>query len=85
MKTHFEIPQFTSPCAVAIGTFDGVHLGHQAVIGAMMAEAHQRGLPAVVVSFQNHPLSVLAPDRLPPLLCTPVKKPWPLKPSIPMP
>lgn len=74
MKTHFEIPQFTSPCAVAIGTFDGVHLGHQAVIGAMMAEAHQRGLPAVVVSFQNHPLSVLAPDRLPPLLCTPREK-----------
>lgn len=74
MKTHFDIPQFSSPCAVAIGTFDGVHLGHRAVIAAMMAEAQNRGLPAVVLSFQNHPLSVLAPDRLPPLLSTPREK-----------
>ena len=70
MKTYFEIPDLSAPAAVAIGTFDGCHLGHQAVIRAMIEQARQKGLLAVVLSFQNHPFSVLAPDQVPPLLST---------------
>jgi riboflavin kinase / FMN adenylyltransferase len=70
MKIHFETPEFSSPSAVAIGTFDGVHLGHRSVISSMQAEAQKSNLKSVVLSFQNHPLSVLAPHRLPPLLST---------------
>ncbi|PIQ26003.1 hypothetical protein COW36_02650 [bacterium (Candidatus Blackallbacteria) CG17_big_fil_post_rev_8_21_14_2_50_48_46] len=72
MKTHLEIPEFKNATAVAIGTFDGCHLGHQSVIQSMLQEAKARQLNSVVLSFQNHPLSVLAPERMPALLssCT---------------
>jgi riboflavin kinase/FMN adenylyltransferase len=59
---------------VAVGTFDGVHLGHQALLGGLADEAHRaRGL-AVAFTFQNHPRSVVAPASCPPLLT-----PWPRK------
>lgn len=70
MKTYFELPEFSHPSAVAIGTFDGCHRGHQAVIRSMQAKARQQNLETVVLSFQNHPLSYLAPERMPPLLST---------------
>lgn len=56
-----------SPC-LAIGTFDGVHLGHRAVIRAMSAAARAAGAPAAVLTFTPHPLAVLRPDAVPPLL-----------------
>lgn len=42
-----------------IGTFDGVHRGHQAILKPMIEQAHQSGLPAVVVTFYPHPVAVL--------------------------
>lgn len=51
---------------VAIGVFDGVHLGHQQVIRRAMADAQQQDGFAVVVTFDRHPNSVVAPDRVPP-------------------
>lgn len=68
MKTYFELPEFSSPSAIAIGTFDGCHRGHQAVIRQMQDQARKQNLKAVVLSFQNHPLSYLAPERMPLLL-----------------
>lgn len=53
---------------VAIGTFDGVHVGHQAVIGRATALAAQRGLASTVLTFDRHPLSVIAPRHAPRLL-----------------
>lgn len=50
---------------VCIGTFDGVHLGHRAVIGETVRRAHLAQTPAVVVTFDRHPLAVLAPNRCP--------------------
>jgi riboflavin kinase/FMN adenylyltransferase len=44
---------------LTIGTFDGVHLGHQAIIKQMVAAAHQSGAPAVVLTFHPHPAVVL--------------------------
>jgi riboflavin kinase/FMN adenylyltransferase len=53
---------------VAIGVFDGVHLGHQQVIRQTVADAHQQEAVAVVVTFDRHPNEVVAPDRVPPLI-----------------
>lgn len=46
-------------CGLTIGAFDGVHVGHQALVRAMVSDAHSRGLPAVVVTFYPHPSVVL--------------------------
>jgi riboflavin kinase/FMN adenylyltransferase len=51
--------------SVAIGNFDGVHLGHQAVIGIARNEARRRGVPLGVVTFEPHPREVFAPDAPP--------------------
>ena len=53
---------------VAIGVFDGVHLGHQQVIRQTVADARQQEAIAVVITFDRHPNSIVAPDRIPPLL-----------------
>ena len=58
------------PCAVALGTFDGVHVGHQALIRRTMALARELGAASVVYTFDRHPLSVLAPERAPRELLT---------------
>jgi riboflavin kinase / FMN adenylyltransferase len=47
---------------VAIGNFDGVHRGHQAVLERALAEARQRGVPALVLTFEPHPRKVFRPD-----------------------
>ncbi len=45
---------------VTIGTFDGVHRGHQAILGDLTAWAAERGAPAAVITFQHHPRLTLA-------------------------
>ncbi len=50
---------------VGIGTFDGVHRGHQAVLRRLLARAAEAELPAVLVTFDRHPALVLAPSRAP--------------------
>ncbi|MGO8672795.1 MAG: bifunctional riboflavin kinase/FAD synthetase [Capsulimonadaceae bacterium] len=58
--------------SVAIGVFDGVHLGHQAVIRAAVSHARDRGQPAlsVVFTFDVHPMTLIAPDRTPAAIST---------------
>ncbi len=57
------------PAYLAVGVFDGVHLGHQAVIGRAVADSRREpGAAAVVVTFDPHPLRVLRPDAAPRLL-----------------
>lgn len=55
---------------VAIGNWDGVHVGHQAIISALVSEAHAAGGRAVVVGFDPHPMAVLRPAHAPRLLQT---------------
>lgn len=52
----------------AIGTFDGVHVGHQQIIGDAVKRARELGARAMVITFNPHPLSVIAPERCPPIL-----------------
>jgi riboflavin kinase / FMN adenylyltransferase len=55
-------------CAVALGNFDGVHRGHQALFSAVIARAQANGKPAVAATFDPHPGKVLFPDLAPKLL-----------------
>lgn len=68
MQVHFgeELIRAEWTKAVAcLGTFDGVHKGHQQVIGTAVQRAKDRGLPCVLVTFDRHPAATLAPDRCP--------------------
>jgi riboflavin kinase/FMN adenylyltransferase len=53
---------------LAIGFFDGVHLGHQQIIRQTIADARQHDAVALVLTFDRHPNSVVAPDKIPPLI-----------------
>lgn len=59
-----------TPSAVSIGYFDGVHRGHQAIIARALECATRSGLRSVVVTFDRHPLQIVRPDAVPPLLMT---------------
>jgi len=54
-----------TPIALTIGNFDGVHLGHQAMLQRMEAAASKRGLPACVMTFEPHPREFFTPDQAP--------------------
>jgi riboflavin kinase/FMN adenylyltransferase len=59
---------------VAIGNFDGVHVGHRALLGRAVERARALGGEAAVLTFQPHPAKVLAPQFAPPLICTMERK-----------
>lgn len=59
------------PVVVALGNFDGVHIGHQAVVRRAVEEGRRRGLRAVAATFDPHPRAVLWPGNEPKLLTTP--------------
>ncbi len=59
---------------VTIGVFDGVHRGHQQIIGRAVAEAARLGVPAVVLTFDPHPSEVLRPGSHPAMLSTAAEK-----------
>ena len=60
--------------AITIGTFDGVHLGHRALIARTIAEARERGLASVVLTWDRHPAMTLRPEVAPPMLSSPERK-----------
>jgi riboflavin kinase/FMN adenylyltransferase len=55
---------------VTIGTYDGVHRGHDVIIGKVVSEARAAGLKSLLVTFAPHPKQVVAPDQAPGLLTT---------------
>ncbi|NVN91541.1 MAG: bifunctional riboflavin kinase/FAD synthetase [Desulfuromonadales bacterium] len=55
---------------ITIGNFDGVHRGHVALLRHLKQQSVRFGLPSVVVTFEPHPLALLAPDITPPLITT---------------
>jgi riboflavin kinase/FMN adenylyltransferase len=56
----FKHPDMASACALTTGNFDGVHLGHQAMLSLLKAEARQRGVPSCVLTFEPHPRDFFA-------------------------
>ncbi|MDJ0460970.1 bifunctional riboflavin kinase/FAD synthetase [Streptomyces sp. H27-C3] len=63
-----DIPQDWGRSVVTIGSYDGVHRGHQLIIGRAVHRARELGLPSVVVTFDPHPSEVVRPGSHPPLL-----------------
>lgn len=57
-------------CVATIGNFDGLHVGHQTIIRGVVERARELDCPAVVITFTPHPLSVVAPNRVPPQILT---------------
>ena len=60
-----RVPPHLAGGIVALGNFDGVHLGHQAVVGAAVARARAEGRPALVATFDPHPVRWFRPDAPP--------------------
>src|SRR5438034_9397075 len=65
-----SLPLDKGSTAVTVGFFDGVHRGHQAVIGRTVDVARQRDLVPVAVTFDRHPREILTPGKEPRLLTT---------------
>jgi len=57
-------------CVATIGNFDGMHVGHQAIVRGIIDRARELGVPSAVITFHPHPLSVVAPDRVPKQILT---------------
>lgn len=55
-------------CVATIGNFDGIHLGHQAVIGQLAEKAASLSLPSTLITFEPQPMEYFVPDRVPPRL-----------------
>jgi riboflavin kinase/FMN adenylyltransferase len=63
-----DLPRFPAPHHLAIGVFDGLHLGHQSVWARAALHAKDSGGTAVLVTFDPHPRAVLSPGNCPPIL-----------------
>lgn len=74
MKILNKISELNNRTVLAIGTFDGLHLGHWDVINTAVAEAKNLGLPSAVLTFANHPLSYINPKLQPKELITLAEK-----------
>jgi len=71
MQVHFGFDLLRAEwqeSVVCIGTFDGVHLGHRQVIGRAVGLAREHEMPSVLVTFDRHPATVIAPDKKPPAI-----------------
>jgi riboflavin kinase/FMN adenylyltransferase len=64
------LPRLPNGTTVTVGSFDGVHLGHQAVLHEIGRRARDSGRASVLVTFDPHPLEVVNPEAAPPLLTT---------------
>jgi riboflavin kinase / FMN adenylyltransferase len=56
-----QVPDGWGPCVATIGAFDGMHRGHQRLIGRAVQEGRDRGLPVVVLTFDPHPDEIVRP------------------------
>lgn len=69
-----EVPQDWGRSVVTIGVFDGVHRGHQQIVGRTLRLGRELGLPVVVVTFDPHPAEVVRPGTHPARITTPARR-----------
>lgn len=65
-----SLPDAVIGTVVTVGTFDGIHLGHQALFRAITKRALERGVSSLLLTFEQHPLQVIRPESAPLLLTT---------------
>src|SRR5262249_11164102 len=72
MITHFGLEEWRSQAhtVASLGNYDGVHRGHQAILGAVVEDAKKIGVQSVALTFDPVPKKVLSPDSAPPLIQT---------------
>ncbi len=63
-----QLSKIDSPLCIAAGVFDGLHIGHQAVLARTMAEAHRNAALPLLLSFDPHPAKILRPEAAPRIL-----------------
>jgi riboflavin kinase / FMN adenylyltransferase len=68
LHTARELPPDVRKACGAIGFFDGVHLGHQQIIRQTVTDARRHEAASVVITFDRHPTTIVAPERVPPLI-----------------
>ena len=73
-RSDLGLPDDGRPAVVTVGTFDGVHLGHWAVLQEIVARARALEGRSILVTFQPHPLKLVRPHEAPRLLTTPREK-----------
>jgi riboflavin kinase / FMN adenylyltransferase len=69
MQIYRHLPEPSSPLALAIGNFDGMHLGHQALIAQLNGFAVAKSLTPTVMTFEPHPREFFTPQNAPARLC----------------
>lgn len=65
IRGHYNLRPRHHGCVATVGNFDGIHLGHQAVLGRLCEKAAELALPSVVVTFEPHPQEFFDPGRVP--------------------
>src|SRR5262245_7980347 len=76
-------PRLSGGCAVTIGTYDGIHLGHQALLERLQAHAARLGVPAVLLTFEPAPREYLLPEG-PPARLTSLRERWRILSGLPL-
>jgi riboflavin kinase/FMN adenylyltransferase len=77
IRGQAQLPRRHDRCAVTIGTYDGLHLGHQALIARTRSHAERLGCPAVMLTFEPMPREFLSPES-PPARLTTFRERWPI-------
>ncbi len=71
MQIHFGFPaERLGPVGVTIGSFDGLHLGHQAILARLRERASEGALQPAMITFDPHPRCILDPSNCPPVITT---------------
>ncbi|HEX2122328.1 MAG TPA: bifunctional riboflavin kinase/FAD synthetase [Thermoanaerobaculia bacterium] len=72
LVVHDPLRQTDLPrgCVATIGNFDRMHVGHQQIVRGVVEQARELGRPSAVITFHPHPLSIVAPDRVPKQILT---------------
>lgn len=70
INSFAQLSKIQENIVVALGTFDGLHCGHLAVINNMLDKAHETGCKSMVITFDRHPKAIVDPSRIPAKLMT---------------